>query len=101
MHGQPQRPGDEGVGCVGSCGPEEGAAPRREVVEGERRRAGEDAVEFFREVLCGFEALATAGGAAEVVRLGVLLAVEALGNLLTNSDAGFQPGLSAQLRELV
>jgi hypothetical protein len=91
VDGQPQGHGDESLGRVGARGLVERAAPRRQVVESESRRAGNDTVEFFREVLCSLEALATTSGASEVVRFGVLLAVEALGDLLANSDASFQP----------
>ncbi|CRK27481.1 hypothetical protein BN1708_004373 [Verticillium longisporum] len=66
---------------------EEAAAPRREVCEGESGGAGDDAVKVFGEVLCLLEALATAGRAAEIVRLCVLLAVECLGDLLAENDA--------------
>jgi hypothetical protein len=93
MDCQPQGPGDEGVGRAGARGLVERAAPRRQVVEGDSRCTGNDAVKLFRKVLCSLEALATTSGAAEIVGLGVLLAVEALGDLLANSDASLQPAM--------
>jgi hypothetical protein len=65
-------------------------APRRQIIEGQRRRADDVPVKVPGERLRGLEALAAAGGAAEVVGLGVRAAVEGGGEELADEDVGVE-----------
>lgn len=86
MNGGPQCLGDVALGVVTAEVGVEAAAPRSEVVESDGGRTGNDTVEVIREGLCRLETLATTSGASQVVRLGVSLAVESLGNVLADDN---------------
>lgn len=87
---------DDGPHCRGHkggrrVGPQDAEEVVRRVVqmvEVDGGRAGDDAVKVVREVLSFLEALAAAGGAAEIVGLEVFLAVETRGELFAYDDAG-------------
>lgn len=82
-HGQ----GHKGGGVGGAAINVELAAPGRQVGKGQGGGADDPAVKVVGEVLGGLEALAAAGGAAEVVRLGVGGAVKGLRDGFADDDA--------------
>lgn len=78
----------------------ERAAPGGQVVEGQGGGSNHPAVKVVGEVLGLFETLASTGRAAEVIRLGMFLAVEGLGDLLAQDDTGVQCAVGKVLDDI-